>query len=111
MKPKPTSRALTILNRRHPPTPADLKLRASFRHQNDIAELILLARTSAGLSQRQLAQRIGTSPSVISRLESANYNAHSLAILRRIATALQLQLQLRFIPQPPATTQPTSRSA
>lgn len=52
------------------------------------AKSIFDLRTSARLSQIELAKRIGTTQSVISRLEDANYERHSLAMLKRVATAL-----------------------
>jgi transcriptional regulator with XRE-family HTH domain len=52
---------------------------------------------AAGLTQQQLAERIGTTPSVISRLESADYRGHSLSMLRRIADALGKRVELRFV--------------
>jgi transcriptional regulator with XRE-family HTH domain len=50
------------------------------------------------LSQRQLAKLIGTSASVICRLEDANYEGHSLAMLNRIAAALKQRVEIRFVP-------------
>jgi transcriptional regulator with XRE-family HTH domain len=50
------------------------------------------------LSQRQLAKRIGTSASVICRLEDANYEGHSLAMLNRIAAALKQRVEISFVP-------------
>src|ERR1700730_5568103 len=54
----------------------------------DIARKIYDLRTKAGLSQRQLAKKIGTTASVICRLEDADYEGHSLSMLKRIAEAL-----------------------
>jgi hypothetical protein len=39
---------------------------------------------------------VGTTPSVISRLEDADYERHSLAMLRRIAVALGQRVEIRF---------------
>ena len=64
----------------------------------EVAEQIRLLRSQAGLSQRQLAERIGTTASVISRLESAQYEGHSLAMLRRVAAALHKRVKISFIP-------------
>ena len=50
-----------------------------------VARKIYGLREAAGLTQAQLAQRIGTSRTVISRLEDADYEGHSLAMLSRIA--------------------------
>jgi DNA-binding XRE family transcriptional regulator len=55
-------------------------------------------RIANGLSQRQLAQLIGTTASVICRLEDANYEGHSLAMLNRIAAALNQRVEIRFVP-------------
>ena len=53
--------------------------------------------TRAGLSQRELAKRAGTTASVICRLEDADYEGHSLAMLRRIAAALDRRLEIRSL--------------
>ena len=58
----------------------------------EVARLIYDMRTSAGLSQRQLAELIRTTQSVISRLEDADYEGRSLSTLERIATALNHKL-------------------
>lgn len=63
----------------------------------EVAEQIRLLRTQAGWSQRQLAEKTGTTASVISRLESAQYEGHSLAMLRRIAAALNKRVRISFI--------------
>jgi ribosome-binding protein aMBF1 (putative translation factor) len=62
-----------------------------------IAEMILHAREREGLTQAQLAARAGTTQSVISRLEDADYDGHSLSMLRRIATALHRRVELRLV--------------
>jgi predicted transcriptional regulator len=47
-----------------------------------------------------LARKVGTTQSVISRLEDADYDGHSLAMLRRIASALEKRVEIRFVPSP-----------
>ena len=64
----------------------------------DIAQAIHDMRTQAKLTQRQLAKKVGTTASVISRLEDADYEGHSLAMLRRIAEALGKRVEIRFVP-------------
>ncbi len=54
----------------------------------EIALQIYGLRTKAGLSQRELAKRVGTSASAICRLEDADCEGHSLLLLKRIADAL-----------------------
>ena len=63
-----------------------------------VAEMIYEARTKAGLTQAELAQLVGTTQSVISRLEDADYEGHSLSMLQRIADALHQRLEVRFVP-------------
>jgi ribosome-binding protein aMBF1 (putative translation factor) len=63
----------------------------------DVARKIYDLRTRAGLTQGELAKRVGTSASVISRLEDADYEGHSLAMLRRIGAALNKRVEIRFV--------------
>ena len=62
------------------------------------AEQIYNLRVEAGLSQRELAKKMGTTASVICRLESADYGGHSLSMLRRIAGALNRRVKVSFVP-------------
>ncbi len=62
-----------------------------------IAGQIYELRTKAGLTQRELAERVGTTPSVICRLEDADYEGHSLSMLRRIAEAVDKRIEIRFV--------------
>lgn len=97
--PKATSDAVEILHRRYgtgrPKAEAGLQVA---RLNAAIAQQIHDLRTKAGLTQKQLATLVGTSYSVISRLEDADYEGHSLSMLQRISSALHYQLQVRFVP-------------
>lgn len=62
-----------------------------------IASLIYEARNAAGLSQRQLADKINSKQSVISRLEDADYEGHSLTMLRKIASALGYKVDVKLV--------------
>jgi ribosome-binding protein aMBF1 (putative translation factor) len=53
-----------------------------------VAQLIYEARTGAGLTRQELADRIGTKQSAIARLEDADYEGHSLSMLQKIARVL-----------------------
>jgi ribosome-binding protein aMBF1 (putative translation factor) len=64
----------------------------------EIAQMIYDARTRAGLTQKQLADQIGTQQSVISRLEDADYEGHSLSMLQSIARVLNQRLELSLVP-------------
>ncbi len=61
-----------------------------------IGQQIYDLRTEANLSQKELADLIGTSSSVICRLEDADYNGYSTNTLRRIAKALDCELTVCF---------------
>ena len=63
---------------------------------SQIGAMIYRARKAAKLTQTELAKRIGTTQAVISRLESADYEGHSLGMLQRVAEALGQKLELRF---------------
>jgi ribosome-binding protein aMBF1 (putative translation factor) len=73
----------------------------------EIARKIHDLRTKAGLSQRALAKKAGTSASVICRLEDADYEGHSLSMLKRIAEALDKRVEIRFMPAKRLRTAPT----
>lgn len=62
-----------------------------------IGRQIFDLREKAGLSQRALAKLVGTTASVICRLEDADYEGHSLAMLNRVAAALGRQVEVRFV--------------
>jgi len=79
----------------------DPEREASFENEvlnAKIAREIYDLRTKAGLSQRQLAKIIGSTASVICRLEDADYEGHSLSMLQRIAAALDSRVEIRIVP-------------
>ena len=81
----------------------DAELRARIDEQKlnvRVAEMIYEAREAAGLTQAALADLVHTTQSVISQLEDADYEGHSLSMLKRIATALHQRLEVRFVPEP-----------
>ena len=49
------------------------------------------------MTQKQLADLIGTTQSVISRLEDADYEGHSLSMVSRIAEALERKLKVQLV--------------
>ncbi len=67
---------------------------------SDIAMKVYDLREGAGLTQAQLAKLVGTTQSVISRIEDADYGGHSLKLLRRIADALGKNLRVEFFARP-----------
>ncbi len=64
---------------------------------------VLKARAAAGLTQAEVAERIGTTQSAVARLESADAkHSPSLTTLRRYAAALGCKLQVRLVREPAA---------
>ena len=68
------------------------------RTNAEVAQLIYERRAAAGLSQKELAKLVGTTQSVISRLEDADYEGHSLTMLQRIARALGQRVTIGMAP-------------
>src|ERR1700730_1520187 len=96
---KPTSDAAEILHRRYFQCNPDMLAALEEARANDeVARTIYELRTKATLSQRQLAKLVGTTASVICLLEDADYQGHSLSMLRRIASALHQRVEIRFVP-------------
>lgn len=97
-KRKSTTDAVEILHRRYyRGKPKRLAELAEARANAEIARKIHTLRAEAGLSQRSLAKLVGTTASVICRLEDADYEGHSLAMLQRIAAALKKRVEIRFV--------------
>lgn len=64
-----------------------------------VSQIIYDARKQAGLTQKQLADLVGTTQSVIARLEDADYEGHSLSMLARIAAALNQKVEIKISPK------------
>ena len=58
-----------------------------------LAELMIKRRLEKGLTQAQLAKRLGTKQSAVSRLESGTYNP-TLSVLRKVANALGAKVEI-----------------
>lgn len=97
-KRKRTKDAIEIIHRRYfegrPEREAEL---AEAEADVAVADKICTLRMKAGLSQRELAKLVGTTASVICRLEDADYEGHSLAMLNRVAAALDKRVEIRFV--------------
>ena len=71
---------------------------------------ILKARAAAGLTQAELAARIGTTQSAVARLEApSGKHSPSIATLRRYASALGYKVQVRLVKEPEPTFRSTGR--
>ncbi len=99
-KTRKTSNAVRILHRRY--VGEDVQRKASLEQERvnaEVARTIYELREQSGLSQKELAERVDTTQSVISRLEDADYEGHSLSMLNRIAKALNQQVQVVMRPK------------
>jgi ribosome-binding protein aMBF1 (putative translation factor) len=109
-KKRKTTDAIEIIDRRYyRGKPERQEALAEAAANDEVARKIRELRTKAGLSQRQLALLMGTTASVICRLEDADYEGHSLAMLRRVAAAVDRRLEIRFLPIRP-TDRPEHRA-
>jgi transcriptional regulator with XRE-family HTH domain len=70
----------------------------------EVALQIAALRQRAGLSQKELAERLKTSQQQVSRLESPNYEGHSLSTLRRVADILNADVRVVLEPRKRAGT-------
>ena len=94
-----TSNAVEILNRM---VAGDSELQAMQEEEREklrVARMIYEARAAAGLTQAELAARVGTRSWVIARLEDADYDGHTLDMLARIARSLDQRVEVRLVPR------------
>ena len=93
--------AVEILHRRY--IKGDPQREAALQAERvnaEVAAIVRDRRTEAGLTQEELAESVGTTQSVISRLEDADYEGHSLSMLQRIAYALKMRLKVSLVREP-----------
>ena len=102
MKRKKTDDAVEILKREREKDPELQDLYEEEKIKYQIALAIRELREGLGLTQEDLAKRIGTSQSTIARLEDTDYEGYSLQTLQRIAEALKCRLVVKFEPTAPA---------
>ena len=93
-----------LKNSRRPPAEES---RAGIERDLALGQLIYDLRTAAGLSQRALADRMGTRQSVISRLEEGGGARNRLDTLARVATSLDRHLVISFPEKVPARLEDT----
>jgi transcriptional regulator with XRE-family HTH domain len=80
----------------------DAEFRKRFKEAGEAWEVALqiaALRKARGLSQKQVADLVGTSQQQISRLESPSYPGHSLSMLRRVVEALDATLRVEILPK------------
>ncbi len=102
MSKKPTSDGMEIIERMIGDDAETREMYEQAKVNVHVAQLIYDARNEAGLSQTELARIIGTTQSVISRLEDADYEGHSLSMLNRVAQALDREVKIDLVPIVPS---------
>jgi DNA-binding XRE family transcriptional regulator len=72
----------------------------------ELVRELLAARAKAGLTQEQVAESMGTTKSAVSRLEAVGKHSPSVSTLKKYATAVGCEVEIRLVPasgrQPPA---------
>ena len=72
------------------------------KEEYDTVDTVLKARKQANMTQEEVAKRMGTTKSAVSRLESSlvdQQHSPSLSTLRRYAAALGYKLEINFVAQ------------
>ncbi len=96
-KKKKTTNAVDILHRRYIGDDAERKASLQAERVNaEVARMIYELRRETDMTQKELADLIDTTQSVVSRLEDADYDGHSLSMLNRIAKALNRRLSVQM---------------
>jgi len=96
-KKRKTTDLVELLENRYFTTPKSRAALSEAQSTADVARQLYAIRIEAGLTQRELAERIGTQHTVISRIEDDDYEGHSLSMLRRVANALGKRVEIRFV--------------
>ncbi len=89
-----------IVERRGRKSASYRKAFARTQYQIELALLVREMREDSGLTQAELARKVGTTQSVIARLEDAEYSGRSLSMLERIAAACGVALKLHAEKKP-----------
>jgi ribosome-binding protein aMBF1 (putative translation factor) len=100
MNRKKTTDAVEILHRRYVENnPAVRDALNEERANHRIANAIMELRGKLGLSQKKFAELVGTTASVICRLEDADFEGNAMNMLERIAAAVahKVELNIRFV--------------
>lgn len=86
--------AVEIMDRRYGTEPEWDRLVAQEELKASVGQLVYDLRVESGLSQTRLAEIVGTSQSVISRVENADYEGSALEILVRVCFALHRNISV-----------------
>ena len=98
MKKEKLSDAVEILKKRY--VKNDQAREASLEEErinSHVAQMIYTLRKEKDMTQAELARKINTTQSVISRLEDSDYKGHSLAMLQKICIALGRKINITIV--------------
>lgn len=93
--PKPVGRSAAEARRQRRRNPEYRTAQEHLTPSEGIARFVIMRRAELGLTQQQLAERMGTSHSAISRIESGQHRT-SVATLERLAQALEVRFVMGF---------------
>lgn len=79
--------------------PAVKKEYQDLKAEFQMAEELMKARVKSKMTQAELAEKIGTKSSAISRLESPYYGKASISMIKKVAQALGCDLQIKLVPK------------
>ncbi len=79
--------------------PAVKKEYQDLKAEFQMAEELIKARVKSKMTQAELAEKIGTKASAISRLESPYYGKASISMIKKVAQALGCDLQIKLVPK------------
>ncbi len=96
-KARRTTDGLKILDARFFRTSRMKRLLEKERERVALGDLIRELRESEGLTQAQLAKKVGTTQSAIARIEDANYTGQKIGTIAKIASALGHRVELSLV--------------
>lgn len=88
---------ITEMHKRWIKEPKYRKVYEALEDEFAVAKAVIAARNRAGLTQMELAQKMGTTQPVVARMEGGRIQP-SLRTLRRLAQATGSKLTIRFEP-------------
>lgn len=97
-KKRTTTDALAIMDARYGHLPGWKEGVERERQKISLGEIIRRAREARGWTQQELADRVGTSQSYISRIEDATYDRLMVSTLQRISFTLRQRVEIRLTP-------------
>lgn len=71
---------------------------ASLEDKYALVRELLVARSRSGLTQEEVAERMGTTKSAVSRLEAGSKHSPSVTTLKKYARAVGCEIEIRLVP-------------